>query len=142
MTLHVSKVLGTALQPFPILISRPVPWSAWPWLGAALWTLLTAGLSGLVFRLLEGRRAAQRALLDERARAGGVVQAVSEAIVALDEAYRVTLANPAARTMLAHPLPPGTDLRAVVTFRSTLSQAFFDAAPFWESWRPTEFPRA
>ena len=140
VTLGVSKVLGTALQPFPIRISRPVPWGAWPWLGALLWTLLTAGLSGLVFRLLEGRRAAQRALLDERAQAGGVVQAVSEAIVALDGADRVTLANPAARAVLAHPLPPGTDLRGVVSFRSTLSQAPFDAAPFWESRQPTELP--
>ncbi|OLV18730.1 hypothetical protein BOO71_0004933 [Deinococcus marmoris] len=76
-TLWVAKVLGTTLQVIPIRISRPVPWSAWPWAGAALWTLLTGGVTALVFRLLEGCRTAQRALLDERARAGGVVQAAS-----------------------------------------------------------------
>lgn len=139
-TLRVEKVLGTALQPLPIRISRGVPWSAWPWVGAALWTILTAGLGVLIFRLLESRRAAQRALLDERARADGVVQAASEAIVALDGAHRVTLANPAARAALAHALPPGTDLRAVVTFHATLSQAPFDAASFWNSARPTALP--
>ncbi|ULH18329.1 ATP-binding protein (plasmid) [Deinococcus sp. KNUC1210] len=139
-TLQVEKILGTALQPFPIRISRPVPWESWPWLGGVLWTLLTAGLSVLVWRLLEARRAAQRALLDERARASGVVEAASEAIVALDEGHQVTLANPAARAALSHPLPPGTDLQAVTTFQATLSQAPFDAAAFWESLQPTSLP--
>ncbi len=138
--LRVEKVLGTALQPFPIRISRPVPWGLWPWQAGLLWTLLTAGLTALVWRLLEGRRAAQSALLDERARAGGVVEATSEAIVALDDLHRVTLANPAARAALAHPLPPGTDLRAVTTFRATLSQAPFDAASFWDSPGPANLP--
>ncbi|MDV6376306.1 sensor histidine kinase [Deinococcus arenicola] len=137
---QVEKVLGTALQPFPILISRPVPWDAWPWLGGVLWSLLTAGLTALVWRLLDTRRTAQRALMDERARAGGVVQAVSEAIVALDDAHRVTLANPAARAALAHPLPHGTDLRAVTAFQATLSQAPFDAASFWDSPGPVALP--
>ncbi|CAM3304192.1 histidine kinase [Deinococcus saxicola] len=139
-TLRVAKVLGTALQPFTIRISRPVPWGAWPWLGGVLWSLLTAGLTALVWRLLDTRRAAQRALMDERARAGGVVQAVSEAIVALDDAHRVTLANPAARAALAHPLPPGTDLRAVTAFQATLSQAPFNAASFWDSPGPVALP--
>ncbi|AZI44969.1 hypothetical protein EHF33_18880 (plasmid) [Deinococcus psychrotolerans] len=139
-TLHVEKILGTALQPFPIRISRPVAWGSWPWLGSVLWTLLTAGLSLLVWQLLEARRAAQRALLDERVRAGGVVEAASEAIVALDEDHRVTLANPAARAALFHPLPPGTDLRAVTTFQATLLQAPFDAASFWDSPQPTSLP--
>ncbi|MFB9990960.1 sensor histidine kinase [Deinococcus oregonensis] len=139
-TLQVEKVLGTTLQPFPIRISRSVPWSAWPWAAAALWTLLTAGLSVLIFRLLESRRTAQRALLDERARAGGVVQAASEAIVALDERYQVTLANPAARAALNHPLPFGTDLRTVASFQATLSQAPFDVATFWDSSQPTALP--
>lgn len=139
-TLRVAKVLGTSLQAFPIHISRPVPWSAWPWAAALLWILLTAGLSALVFRLLEGRRDAQRALLDERVRAGGVVQAASEAIVALDDIHRVTLANPAARAVLDHPLPPGTDLRAVTTFQATLSQAPFNATSFWDSAVPTALP--
>ena len=139
-TLHIEKILGTALQPFPIRISRSVPWGSWPWLGGVLWTLLTAGLSVLVWRLLEARRVAQRALLDERARAGGVVEAASEAIVALDEGHRITLANPAARAVLAHPLPLGTDLRAVTSFQATLSQGLFDAASFWNSPQSTPLP--
>ncbi|MFK7603539.1 sensor histidine kinase [Deinococcus sp. SM5_A1] len=139
-TLRVKKVLGTALQPFPIRISRPVPWGAWPWLDGVLWTLLTAGITALVWRLLDTRRTAQRALIGERARAGGVVQAVSEAIVALDEGHRVTLTNPAARAALAHPLPPGTDLRAVTAFQATLSQAPFDTASFWDSPGPVDLP--
>ncbi len=139
-TLQVEKVLGTALQPFPIRISRPVPWDAWPWAVGGLWILLTAGLSALVSRLLTGRRAAQVALLDERARASGVVQAASEAIVALDERGQVTLANPAARATLAHPLPPGTDLSGAVRFRATLSQAPFDAAGFWNTAQTVTLP--
>jgi len=139
-TLQVKKVLGTALQPFLIQISRPVPWDAWPWTLVGLWTLLTAGLSALVSRLLEGRRAAQVALLDERARASGVVQAASEAIVALDERGQVTLANPAARAVLAHPLMPGTDLPGAVRFRATLSQAPFDASTFWNSAQTVTLP--
>ncbi|GGO38742.1 sensor histidine kinase [Deinococcus humi] len=139
-TLRVDKVLGTTLQPLPIRISRSVPWSAWPWVEATLWTLLTAGLGALVFRLLESRRNVQRALLDERARAAGVVHAASEAIVALDDGHRVTLANPAARAALAHPMPPGTDLRTVATFQATLSQAPFDAASFWNSDQPVALP--
>jgi two-component system sensor kinase FixL len=139
-TLRVAKVLGTSLQAFPIRVSRSVPWSAWPWAATLLWVLLTAGLTALVFRLLEGRRDAQRTLLDERMRADGVLQAASEAIVALDDVHRVTLANPAARVALAHPLSPGTDLRAVTTFQATLSQAPFDAASFWESSVATALP--
>ncbi|QFP75721.1 ATP-binding protein [Deinococcus sp. AJ005] len=139
-TLRVEKVLGTALQPLPIVISRPVPWEVWPWIGGLLWTLLTAGLTVLVWRLLEARRTAQHALLDERARAGGVVEAASEAIVALDALHQVTLANPAARAALAHLLPPGTDLRDVTTFQATLSQAPFDPASFWDSAKPVALP--
>ncbi|GAA4012678.1 hypothetical protein GCM10022631_25500 [Deinococcus rubellus] len=139
-TLHVEKVLGTPLQPFAIRISRPVPWGAWPWGLGAAWTLLTAGLSAFAWRLMESRRAAQMALLDERARASGVVQAVSEAIVALDERGLVTLANPAAKAVLAHPLLPGTDLRGAVHFRSTLSQAPFNAAAFWKSDQSVTLP--
>ena len=121
-------------------MARAVPWRAWPWGAAAAWALLTAGLTALLFWLQDSRRQAQRALLDERAWAGGVVQAASEAIVALDGQGRVTLANPAARTTLAHGLTPGTDLRAVTTFRATLSQAPFDAATFWDSQAPTVLP--
>ncbi|PIG97339.1 ATP-binding protein [Deinococcus sp. UR1] len=139
-TFRVQKVLGTDLQAFPLEVTRAAPWRAWPWLGAAVWTVLTGGLTALITGLLRSRRAAQRALLDERALAAGVVQAATEAIVAVDDQHRVTLANPAARVALAHPLTPGTDLRAVTTFRATLSPAPFDADAFWANGDPTPLP--
>lgn len=139
-TFRVQKVLGTDLQPFTLEVTRAAPWRAWPWLGAAVWTALTGGLTALITGLLRSRRGAQRALLDERALAAGVVQAATEAIVAVDDQHRVTLANPAARAARAHPLTPGTDLRTVTTFRATLSPAPFDAASFWSSREPTPLP--
>lgn len=138
--LSVSKTLGTASQAFAIQITRSVPWSAWPFGWMALWSLFSALGAAALHRLVQGRASAQRAVLDERARAQGVVLAATEGVVALDLQHRVTLANPAARQMLNHPLPLGTDLSAVATFRASLSQPLFGVAEFWNSTDLVTFP--
>ncbi|MFC4425025.1 sensor histidine kinase [Deinococcus navajonensis] len=132
LSFRVEKQLGTPLEPFPIRFHRDYSWAMWPWGAMAAWSALTACVAWGLARGLTARRQAERALLNERHRAQGIVEASTDGIVVLDPQGSVVQANPAAFGILEG-LHPGAEIRKVAPFQATLSQAPLNAAQFWQA---------
>ncbi|WP_155300194.1 ATP-binding protein [Deinococcus kurensis] len=135
----VDKQLGTTLEPFPIRFEQRHSAWPWPWRQLLGWWLVTALLAWGAARLLSARAVAAQALLDERRRAQGVVQASTDGIVVLDPQGTVVQVNPAARRILSG-LHLGESIRGAAQFQATLAQAPLDAADFWATQEPQPLP--
>lgn len=138
-TFSAEKQLGTRLEPFPVRFARTHSWQVWPWGRLAAWSILTMLVALGVVWLLTVRGRTHQALLDERRRAQGVVQASTDGIVVLDPQGAVVQVNPAARLIVGE-LRIGAAVQDQVQVGATLSQAPLDTAQFWSAREAQAFP--
>jgi two-component system, LuxR family, sensor kinase FixL len=148
---EVTKTLGSATQPFVLHASSAMRADALPFarmlamlFGGALLSLLLTRVLILSFEARLERARAEVALGQERARAEGTLRAVSDALFTCDRDGFVTLANPAAQTLvgLGRAALIGQPLSAVVRLQGSLSGSslgrFLEG--FWEQPQVMELP--